>query len=504
MTHSSLAGKRILIIQQRNWGVNVGHFLAKKLAAEGALLAAVTYKKSAHEFHATQKDVRYEMLINNDAVFEDPSCYIKGAPASLEEITRELGLESIWPIVAGSREMTRSYGEAFYYSRRQQMSDDAIERYLQGAYAYVRKIFDEFKPDAIISPLLAEPSHLMMYHMGRLRGIRPLCAVDPKVRDVLILSESPWEDAGLFYERIDELNAGATSPHLERARQYIKEFREAFKRPKYIEKMYEGTPLWKRVRAEFAPYRRIWDWYVHPTHNRVGPLGSTLDNQPPHIILRDHYHRNAWTRAARHFPYFPIERIQKYVYYPLQVEPEVTLDVFAPFFSNQLELARQVALSLPSGFTLVVKDHPLMLGLRSPEFLKDMARTTNVKLIDQSIPNEYVLKNASLVVAPNSTSLAEAAFYGIPAIQFGNQGTTQKLPNVIRHTDMTTLVHVIQKCLSQKMGGEVYERHLANFVAAAYDAGFELNYDSAWYEGKNEELEKIWRMFYSGLSRILK
>src|SRR3989338_10827850 len=113
-------GKRILIIQQRNWGVNIGYLLAKKLAKEGCVLAAVTYKKSAHEFHATQKDVHYEILINNDEVFENPTRYVEGNPVSLEAINQELGIESIWPLVAGSREITRSYAEKFYYNGRQQ------------------------------------------------------------------------------------------------------------------------------------------------------------------------------------------------------------------------------------------------------------------------------------------------------------------------------------------------------------------------------------------------
>ena len=37
---NKLKGKRILIFQQRGWALTIGHFLAKKLQAEGGRLAA--------------------------------------------------------------------------------------------------------------------------------------------------------------------------------------------------------------------------------------------------------------------------------------------------------------------------------------------------------------------------------------------------------------------------------------------------------------------------------
>ena len=499
----TMKGKRILIVQQRNWGVNIGHFLAKKLVGEGCTLVAVTYKKSAHEFHTTQKDVHYEMLINNDEVFENPMRYVEGSPPSLEAINRELGIESIWPLVAGSREITRSYAEKFYYNGRQQMSDEEIIRYVQGSYAYVLKIFDEFKPDAVVAPLLAEPSHMMIYHMARMRGVRTLCAVDSRVNGVWILSESPYEDKGAFHERVDALNAGTISENAQRAEKYITEFHKKFKVPDYLVRRWEKPPFFKRVRMELAPLRRIWEWYTRPSTDCIATLGPSLDCRPPRIILRDYFTKKLWSRAARSFPYYPLKSVGRYVYYPLQAEPEVTLDVFALYFKNQRELARIIALSLPADYTLVVKDHPDMFGLRSPEYLKDLSGTPNIKLIDYRIPSETVLKGASLVVAPNSTAMVEAAMYHIPVIQFGEEGIILKLPNVLKHTDPTTLAACIGERLQENLKTPEYEQRLKNFVAAAYDTGFELDYISAWEDAKENEREKIWDMYRAGLERIL-
>ena len=498
-----LHGKRILIVQQRNWGIDIGHLLAKKLAAEGARLAAVTYKKSAHVFHASQKEVSYEVLISNDDALENPEKYLKGRTFTIEEMTKALGVTSIWPIPFASREITRSYAEGFNFANLQQLSDADIILYLQATFAYVSDLLESFKPAAIIVSRIAEPANFMMYYLARKRGIRCLSITDSKVRGVWISTYTPWETEGPSLDRFDELNSGGQSDNAERARRYIAEFRESFKRPTYMDKVYDTPPFWKRMRQELAPYRRIIEWYTRQHPDCIKKLGATVDCRPPLIILRDHYTKWWRKRVARRFSYFPLEAVGTYVYYPLQYEPETTLDVFAPYFTNQIELAKQIAMSLPGDYTLVVKDHPAMFGLRSFSALQSLSRCPNIKLMDSRVSSEKLLKGASLVLAPNSTSLVEAAFYGIPAIQFGDQGVTQKLPNVIRHTDLTTLPNVLAKHILEKQGGDEYERRIENFVASIYDVGHQLDYLAAWEGGKTSEREKIWQMYRKELERIL-
>lgn len=387
------------------------------------------------------------------------------------------------------------------------MSDEAIILYVQALYASFIDILEAFKPHAVVTPIFSELSHLLLYHLCRMKGITPVFIVDSKVKGTWIASHSPYEDAGPFYDRVDALNASAAdSDNRERARRYIAEFRESFKVPEYVEKHFRPKPRVKRIREQLSPYRAVWDWYMRGrgSGNYVAPLGPTVDWRPPSIILRDHFTKIVWSRAARKFPYEPLEKVEKYAYYPLQVEPEVTLDVFAPYFTDQKWLARQIAMSLPGDYTLVVKDHPQMTGLRPPSYLEDLSRIPNLKLVDYRLPNEKVLRGASLVLSPNSTALVEAAYYGIPAIQFGNQGTPQKMPNVVRHTDMTKLPNILAERLRVgKLADAEYERKLENYVAAAYDTGYEFDYIAAWYEGSTEGRDAVWNAYKGELLSAL-
>ena len=502
MSKNVLAGKRVLIVQQRNWARHTGHLLARKLQQEGCRLAALTIRKHTDRFVRAQTEVTYEHITSLDAIVEDLGSYTAGTNYSLEEIADALGVESIWPIAASHRSLVRSYGDKFFYSFRQHASDETIVLFMKAMFTYVENVFRDFKPDVIVVPNFTSPVHIMLDLYARKRGVKTIAIIDCKIKGISIFTHSFANDIGPLCNRVDALNAGAESTHRERARTYIADFRREFKHPVYMEK--KTAPSFVQwVRSELAPYRSVYRWYRKPAINYVPIFGIRRDYRPPHIILRDHYNFKKYKRFAESYLYYPIESIGKAIYLPLQFQPEQTIDVYAPYFNNQIEVARLVAQSLPSDYTLVVKEHPAMAGYRSPSYLEKLARTPNVKLVDYRIPTDTILRKVDLVVSPSSTTIAEAAFYNKPAIQFGILGTTLKLPNVFKHTDMTTLSVRIKDMLAQSFDTDEYERRLENYVAAAYDVGTELDYMSYWTTGKGADPEALWQFYKKEIERVL-
>jgi len=497
----NLRGKRVLIFQQRSWAKKIGHFLAKKLQAEGCRLAAITHKRTTHEFILNQAEVKYDLVINNDEVMSRPKDYLQGDSYSLTEICQNLGIDSIWPLVATMRNHVRSYKDKYYYGFKQNVSDEDILDYVMAVYKYLRLIFDQFKPDIIISPNFVALSHLMFNFYAHRQGIKMIAIIDSKVKGISIFSHNYLHDEGPFYQWVDVLNQNkARSENQEKAKKYIQEFRQAFKLPDSAEEFVPGrkASLIKIIRRELAPFYHVLQWYLKRPINVLESTGITPDWRPPRIILRDHYCQKKYRKFMNNYQYYPFTKIKKYVYFPLQFQPEETIDVIAPFFSNQIETARQVAMSLPDDYTLVVKEHPAMVGLRPPSYLEKVARTVNIKLIDYHISSEDVLKRADLVISPSSTTLAEAAFLNKPAIQLGNLGTTLKLPNVFRCTDMTQLSKKIKEVLSLDLNNPEYERRLENFVAAIYDTGTDFNYHGLWEKGSQTDQEILWQFYRKG------
>ncbi len=500
---SKLTGKKVLIFQQRSWGKIIGRFLAEKLAGEGCQLAALTFKKSTHELIVNQPNVNYDLIINHDEIMSRPKEYLGGDHYSLQQICDDLGIDSIWPIVSSLRNFVKSYGDKYYYSFRQNVSDEDTVLYIMALYKAIRKIFKEFDPDVILAANFVSLPHIMCSLYAKKRGRKMLTITDAKVQGVYIFSYDYRDSEGPFYDRVAELNAGATSTNAARARNYVKEFRSHFKQPDYVKAEGQKVSWLNRVKSRLAPYRQIINWYRHPSTEYMETTGITLDHRPPRIILRDARAERRYRRYMERRKYYELDEIGKFVYFPLQFQPEASIDVAAPYFSNQIETARLVAMSLPDDYTLVVKEHPAMVGKRPPSYIEKIDRTVNIKLIDYRTPNFEVIKRADLIVSPNSTTLAEAAFFNKPAIQLGDLGTTLKLPNVVKWSDLQTLAKKIKEMLVINLRTADYERRLENFVAAAYDTNLKVNYIDLWEKGKLAERENLWQSYKQELEKIV-
>lgn len=498
---------RILILQQRGWAIKIGHFLAQRLHGEGHALAALTFKKSTDRFVRKQGHVPYEMIVSHDAIMDYPPLH-GSESVTLDQVCTGLALPTIWPTVQTLRYYIRSYGERYFYGYRQNVSDEGIAQYVKAAYARLSRLLEEFRPDLILTPNFVSLPHIMLYHLARQRGVRMIGVTDTKVSGIYAFTYSPYDDEGPFIDRIERLNQGlAVSTHADRAREYIAEYRREFKKPTYETYRQMRGGVAARVKAELLPYVNIVRYCRNRLlgeENRISHLHITADYKTPRVLLRDHYVHKIQLRAADAYPYAALGQIREYAYLPLQFQPEASIDVMAPWFNHQPEIARLAAQSLPGDMSLVVKDHPSMIGRRPRKFYEKLARTPNVKLVDYRLPSPDVIKGARIVLSPSSTSVAEAAFYSKPAIQFGMLGTTLRLPNVVQHTDFTTLADRIRKMIARDYTTEDYERRLMNFVAAAYDAGFQQDYHCLW-EGvaADSGLDALWQIYSREIHCVL-
>lgn len=504
-----LKGKRVLIFQQRGWAINIGHFLAKRLQGEGCKLAAFTLKLTTHKFILEQKEVKYDFLVSNDEIMANPKAYLDGDEFSLKEICSELGINSIWPLVYSLRNHVKSYKDKYYYGFKQNVPDEEIEAYVKACYKFIKFIFSSFGPDVIVAPNIIALPHVMMNLYANRNGVEMIAVTDSKIKGYYLFSHSYQDDRGFFYDYIDSLNNGEiNTENRDMARKYIKDFRENFIKPEAMDRLKKQNKklnFVKILRRELSPYKQILRWYIKgPSENYLESTGITLDYKPPKIILRDHYYHKKYKKFIDNFSYYPFDKIKKFIYFPLQFQPEATMDVIAPYFNNQIETARQVAMSMPDDYTLVVKEHPAMAGLRASSYIEKIARIPNVKLINYQISSEEVLKKTDLVISPNSTTVAEAAFLNKPAIQLGNLGTTFKLPNVFKHSDMTTLSSKIKEVLKIDLYTKEYETRLENFVASVYDIGFNFKYTTVWEKGRGDDKENLWELYKKEIIKSLK
>ena len=58
---------------------------------------------------------------------------------------------------------------------------------------------------------------------------------------------------------------------------------------------------------------------------------------------------------------YTIDDSAPFVYFPLQIMPERTILISSPFNTNQIEIIRHISKSLPIGYKLCVKEHPVQV-----------------------------------------------------------------------------------------------------------------------------------------------
>ena len=184
-----------------------------------------------------------------------------------------------------------------------------------------------------------------------------------------------------------------------------------------------------------------------------------------------------------------------YIYFPLHMEPERSLLIAAPYFTNQLEVIRNIAQSLPINFKLFVKEHPLQFarGWRSPNEYREIMKIPNVTLLHPSVDKNELYQKCSLIITIAGSAGFEGLFYGKPVITFTDLNFSL-LNSVDTITNLAELPKMIENSLSKKIDPSdldrfvtLLEKSTTNFDYADFLTKFKKEF---FYNGNLVDVEK--------------
>jgi len=132
-----------------------------------------------------------------------------------------------------------------------------------------------------------------------------------------------------------------------------------------------------------------------------------------------------------------------FAFFGLHMQPEASVDVWAPFFSNQIRVIEFLSRSLPPTHKLLVKLHKSDVPSYSPEYIETLSQFPGVELVSPYADTLEFMRRADLVFSIQGTMGLEASLLGKPVIMFGNilrdlfpgatmVGKTVDLPAVVR------------------------------------------------------------------------
>ena len=163
-----------------------------------------------------------------------------------------------------------------------------------------------------------------------------------------------------------------------------------------------------------------------------------------------------------------------FIFFPLHQEPEKTLLKDAPFHTNQIEIIKHIAKSLPIGYKLYVKEHvsQILRSWRPIPVYKKLLDLPNVVLIHPSVLPSKIIQKCALVITIRGTAGFEALFYGKPSIVFGNV-LYKNLSSVTTVKNFEDLPYIIRSLLEKK----VNLNELNHFVDFLLQNSFEFDWD---------------------------
>lgn len=147
-----------------------------------------------------------------------------------------------------------------------------------------------------------------------------------------------------------------------------------------------------------------------------------------------------------------------FVYFPMNVDEEMNILHYAPFYSNQIEVIRNIAQSIPIDYLLYVKEHiaSKLRGWQDSSYYQEIMDIPNAVLVNPLFDNNVLLKNSKLLTAIRGTTPLKAIKYGIASVIFGDQ-PFQILPSIFKVNSLNSLPELIQKALNHKVEPSDYE-----------------------------------------------
>ncbi|HEX3685199.1 MAG TPA: hypothetical protein VHU83_21870 [Bryobacteraceae bacterium] len=299
---------------------------------------------------------------------------------------------------------------------------ERVIKIVAGVCRFWEELLRNAQPDAIVGEV-ACASEWIAWSLSRRLGIQYLIPYPGPLPRRFYFVRSPaggWDAAEAVYR--DVKNRALTSNQIRVAEDFLTTFRQtrlrsaihapAFRSPVRIDRS-RIEQLTKR--AKRVPFRVRT--YLEDGHFEVGSYNGRPPWEPIWKDLRRIIRHLGQSRAFE----TAIAPGPK-VYFPLHVQPEFTIDVRAPFCTNQLALIENIAKSIPSGYRLVVKDHPGMRGLRPAHYYRDLKKLYNVQLVSPAIDSHCIIQASDALLTIVGTTAWEGILYEKPVIAFGPLG----------------------------------------------------------------------------------
>lgn len=275
---------------------------------------------------------------------------------------------------------------------------ECVRRTVQHFLALERHV-DEVRPDVLVPEVGSE----------MIRRVAHLVALDRGIPTLLLFYTIFPRPLRLY---VDVLHAPIVAPEELREpepgeREEVERFRREF--------IARDRPIREYRRVSLDP-RRVRTFAGHVARR----LREDRDNdylRPAHLLA---VNATEWVRGRlARVLYQELRPGRPFVYFPLHVTDDYKIKAVVPHCVDQASIVEQVADSLPPGYDLVLKEHPMAIGRNPVGFLRRLRRRANVRLAHPYTSSHELIRGSKGVAVISSTVGLEALLYEKPVLTIG-------------------------------------------------------------------------------------
>jgi hypothetical protein len=112
---------------------------------------------------------------------------------------------------------------------------------------------------------------------------------------------------------------------------------------------------------------------------------------------------------------------QKYIYFPLHLQPELSTSPMAGAYVNQVLIAQMIGYYLPKDVYIFIKENPHQTAVgRDKEFYRELLEISQVRFIPDNFNTYDLIENSLAVATATGTAGLEALYRCKPVLMFGH------------------------------------------------------------------------------------
>ena len=351
----------------------------------------------------------------------------------------------------------------YQYNEFYKFTQDEILSILEKECKLYESILDEIQPDFLITKETALHQQHLFYEICRKRGIK-----------VLMLNQSKFAYKCIISQELHKLDS---MPDLSKITSKKRTFDELLNVLTSTDNTKQLQLYSKNFGHSKSSKLKAASEYIFKSDNSNTETHFSYYGRSKFKVLTDYLikSRKAKTRKAFIDKYseYEIHENEQFVLFTLHQEPERTLLIAAPFYTNQLEVIRHIAKSLPPGYKLYVKEHfsQVLRQWRKISYYKEILEIPNVRLYHPSANIEKLIQGSSLVISIGGTTPFQAAFYQKPSIIIADLGYAV-LPSVVRLNSLEELPLIIRESLKLKVNSDDLDRYFSILEDNSFDFNF--------------------------------